>query len=507
LTDKELKDAVDYLTLYGDNDILPKLFEFEVIQKHFKKFISFLRNNNYYSTPNRNSRYIMLPKPHSNGFRVVYQMDPIHSILFYTYVRKISAKIEKVRIPIDREMVYSHRLNSQKSHHLYDNRYTYNEFLDRAEFHILNDEFKLVILTDISDFYLRIYHHDLENCLSDLKGGNSKIKTNIMKLLENITNNETIGVPIGPEPSHLLAELVLNQIDQLLLEKGIVFCRYSDDFCFICNNKHEAAKILEDFAETLYIRLKLTINAQKTGVYTVPEAIEKIENKRNLYIPYNPSEDDLKNYLKNKIGDDHFDNSDLSKLNYQDEEIIKSIDFSSDLLDIESLEIKNNALSCITKIRAGEYAELILDHIDDFSQLIRPLCKYFKSLDNPSSNHYGIIKNKMLRVLKKSIISVSKYKKMLWLNIYVDNFKLAPEDFLLDYYYNASDLEKREIIQIFGKLKNQAFFNNELKRIDQYCNPWVRRALLYGSQCVSTERRAFIRRKCSFIDGFDKLFL
>ncbi|WP_262710348.1 reverse transcriptase domain-containing protein [Mangrovivirga cuniculi] len=74
------------------------------------------------------------------------------------------------------------------------------------------------------------------------------------------------GVPQGSPLSPLLSNILLDQLDKYLKEKGYKFIRYADDFSIYTKSKAEANQISKDVANFLNGKLELPINRQKSGV-------------------------------------------------------------------------------------------------------------------------------------------------------------------------------------------------------------------------------------------------
>ena len=121
-----------------------------------------------------------------------------------------------------------------------------------------------MVLTDIADFYPRIYHHRLENELNRLPE-RADIPNRIMKLLQAFSKNVSYGLPVGGPASRILSELALNAVDQHLRANQISFCRYSDDYALFCRTKSEAYANLVFLAEKLFNE-GLVLQKKKTRI-------------------------------------------------------------------------------------------------------------------------------------------------------------------------------------------------------------------------------------------------
>jgi hypothetical protein len=124
-------------------------------------------------------------------------------------------------------------------------------------------------MTDISDFYPRIYHHRIENSLRRLPSP-GELPKRIMKLLSSFSKNVSYGLPIGGPASRILAELALVPVDEHLSKRRIIFCRYADDYSVFCKSKSDAYKALVLLSEKLFNE-GLVLQKAKTRILTAEE--------------------------------------------------------------------------------------------------------------------------------------------------------------------------------------------------------------------------------------------
>ncbi|MGH9958357.1 MAG: group II intron reverse transcriptase/maturase [Pyrinomonadaceae bacterium] len=80
----------------------------------------------------------------------------------------------------------------------------------------------------------------------------------------------TIGTPQGGVISPLLANIVLNQLDWQLHERGFHFVRYADDFIVVCQSQTQAEGALH-FVRQVLATLGLQLSAEKTRISTFRE--------------------------------------------------------------------------------------------------------------------------------------------------------------------------------------------------------------------------------------------
>lgn len=96
---------------------------------------------------------------------------------------------------------------------------------------------------------------------------------NILRLVEKFLRSgvmengvfkpTTVGTPQGGVISPLLANIVLNQLDWQLHERGFNFVRYADDFVVICQSPTQAEEAL-NFVQQVLATLGLQLSVEKT---------------------------------------------------------------------------------------------------------------------------------------------------------------------------------------------------------------------------------------------------
>ena len=80
------------------------------------------------------------------------------------------------------------------------------------------------------------------------------------------------GVPQGVPLSPLLANILLDELDVELEERGHKFVRYADDFVILCGSLRAGKRILRSVRRFLTDKLKLTVNETKSRVVPLSEA-------------------------------------------------------------------------------------------------------------------------------------------------------------------------------------------------------------------------------------------
>lgn len=140
-------------------------------------------------------------------------------------------------------------------------------------------------MTDISRFFLTIYTHSIPWALhgKDVSKANRNVKTAAFfgNLLDarsrNVQDGQTIGLPIGPDTSHVIAEIIGTAIDRVLREAlggWPAGFRYVDDFYLFFNDRAEAERALAVVTRAV-AQFELEINSSKTRIIETKELIEE----------------------------------------------------------------------------------------------------------------------------------------------------------------------------------------------------------------------------------------
>ncbi len=135
--------------------------------------------------------------------------------------------------------------------------------------------------TDISWFYPTIYTHTIAWALHEKKAVKKNKSLDLLgnKLdfdIRNCKHGQTTGILIGPDTSHIIAEIVSCGIDLLLLKElgSIKGYRYYDDVYFYFTNREEAEKGLKTL-QYILTDFQLSINEEKTDITKFPSTFDE----------------------------------------------------------------------------------------------------------------------------------------------------------------------------------------------------------------------------------------
>lgn len=140
---------------------------------------------------------------------------------------------------------------------------------------------RFLLQADVLNFYPSIYTHSIPWALhekSAAKAAKNDITfagNQIDKAVREGQDGQTMGLPIGPDTSWVVAECVLARIEQSLCAKidGLRGHRFNDDFELSFGSLADAERALSHLQEIL-AEYELSLNPRKTKILDLPQAVE-----------------------------------------------------------------------------------------------------------------------------------------------------------------------------------------------------------------------------------------
>lgn len=145
-----------------------------------------------------------------------------------------------------------------------------HQALDKA-IEYLNDGRTYIVEIDLEKFFDRVNHDKLMYLLSR-RIEDKRVLRLIRRYLESgvmehgvITRNSE-GTPQGGPLSPVLSNIMLDELDKELENRGHKFVRYADDISIFTSSQRGAERILVSLIDWIERRLKLKVNREKSGV-------------------------------------------------------------------------------------------------------------------------------------------------------------------------------------------------------------------------------------------------
>src|SRR6056297_2207760 len=124
---------------------------------------------------------------------------------------------------------------------------------------------------DMEKFFDTVNHSKLIEILSRTINDNRVLSLihkylNAGVVIEHKFEATQQGVPQGGPLSPLLSNIMLNELDKELTNRGHHFVRYADDMVILCKSKRGAERVMESITHFIENRLFLKVNKSKTQV-------------------------------------------------------------------------------------------------------------------------------------------------------------------------------------------------------------------------------------------------
>ncbi|KEZ94453.1 RNA-directed DNA polymerase [Nonlabens ulvanivorans] len=158
-------------------------------------------------------------------------------------------------------------------------KHSFSEFKRRRS----NESFANLyeVRTDVSRFYGTIYTHSIP-WLVHTKPIAKAHRTDMTMLgnaldkdLRNLNSGQTVGIPIGPDTSLVIAEIITCLMDEQIQSKlkNVKSYRFIDDYYLYCDSYADAEKAFK-FIQSLLTEYQLDINEEKTKISKAPFAFD-----------------------------------------------------------------------------------------------------------------------------------------------------------------------------------------------------------------------------------------
>lgn len=195
-------------------------------------------------------------------------------------IPKLSGGTRMLGIPtvLDRliQQAIAQELNTIYDENFSDNSYGFRPnrsakgAIEKAKSYI-TDGYRWVVDIDLENFFDRVNHDILMYKLSkDIK--DKRVLKLIRRYLQSgimvggiVTKNEH-GTPQGGPLSPLLSNIMLDELDKELEERGHKFCRYADDCNIYVKSERAGKRVMNSITSFIENKLKLKVNANKSAV-------------------------------------------------------------------------------------------------------------------------------------------------------------------------------------------------------------------------------------------------
>lgn len=492
LSEESLSWAIDHLNKFGDTDLFPKPLEFNIIEDNKDNVLSKLKDIDLGNYTFGSARRFVVPKD-KISYRTATQLDPIDSIFLTAIIHEYGQKIEDNRIETTENRVFSYRFNPQNDYSLYNPDISWIDFWGNCK--AKSEEYKYAIYLDIADFYNQIYHHTIENQLI-AAGFPNQVTKWIIGLLESLTAKVSRGIPVGSHSTHLIAELVMVEIDNSMILKSFDFCRYVDDIVVFCQTEEEATIIIYKMADLLDKQQRLILQKQKTKIYSDMEVFNNHCNDMIQDQPINSQEKEILKIIKRKgLGRNPYEHINIQDLDDNDLKY-----FTTEIIENIFKEYLNGQNSNYTRLRwflrrlsqvgIATGVNFCIENMQRMTPALSDLCHYLISSSENYQSDWKVQGDFVIERLNADIIKSNEYFQLSLLNLFSKNKNLNHINKLIDMYQNSSPSLRRKII-LTAYTNQSASWIRELKESYETMDIWSKRSFIIAVSCLPKDEKKF----------------
>ena len=209
----------------------------------------------------RSIQFERVPKP-AGGVRTIARLDPFDADAFARAVGRVGPLVERNL----RAVVLANRIDRHGS--LAPWRPAWARWSAEIERRLRAPRPPIVVTADVRECYASIQDRSLADCLR--RAGASEAQVDgILTLVAAFRDEGVVGLPVGPEPSAVLANAVLSVADEALVAVGVAHVRWVDDVVAFALDPRGARTAIDALHRSL-AAVGLELNEAKTRIVDDP---------------------------------------------------------------------------------------------------------------------------------------------------------------------------------------------------------------------------------------------
>ncbi|MCY3647095.1 MAG: reverse transcriptase domain-containing protein [Chloroflexi bacterium] len=495
--------ALQHALAEGDTDIFPPVFEYAAIKADWPTVRSHLASKDVEAWVSRPLRRTLSSKGRY-GFRLATQLDPLDFLVFTALVYELGEDFEASRC--SRDVAMSYRFQPDPAGTLYDRVAGFTAFQNRSR--RLSRRFPYVVVTDIADFFPRLYHHRIEGAVSTATAKDGHVR-GLTRLLKSWTQRQSYGIPVGPSASRLIAEVSINDVDRMLLSEGVTFVRYMDDYRIFARSRNEAYQQLVALANALFANHGLTLQQEKTRILPSAEFRNRYCGTEESREVSNLSEK-FDSFLHEIGVSSPYEDIDYEDLDDEHKEMVDSLNLGELLqeqFDLREIDQKMTRflLRRLAQINDQSCLDELLENLDTLFTVIPDVVQYLRRLSGLDQVARHGIGSQLVDFLSSPDSSQLEFHKTWIFDLLADGQDWGVGERLGPLYSGTQEgVSRRELILAFAKAKRDYWFRSRKDRVTSF-DPWDKRAFLAGASCLPVdEHENWYRSQRQQLDVLEK---
>tara|TARA_R110000868_G_scaffold4950_6_gene30785 strand:+ start:790 stop:2340 length:1551 start_codon:yes stop_codon:yes gene_type:complete len=477
-----LEWSIEHLVKNGDTDIFPHPFELSFLRDMKSELVEVLTKIPCTDFLSVSALESLVPKSRY-GFRVAHQLYPIDTLVLTAACVEIGEEIEKLRCPNEDKVAFSYRFSPSEDFDFFDLNCKYRHWLEyQFPIAVFSEEFTNVVITDISDFYQRISHHRLENCLEQASGNNGCVGL-VRRYLKDIRARQSFGIPVGCNASRLLAELLLNDTDRALIAEGYKFTRYVDDYRFFLTAEQEPYALLAFLAEHLMINEGLSLNPTKTKVLTWAEFIQEINSKSGEDSGQAEQSASERLYYMFYEGEGEPGDEALTALLSKDLIAELEVELAKVFWDFGAIRI---LLRCLKLTKSTEAEQFIVQNLRQLLPFAKDVVLLMEELTLENSADFSMLADDVVSIIEEPVAQHLPVVRAWLLELFVREIIPCSAANLRRLTPLSSIWDRRALILLRGKQRDVSYFRARKARINEM-SAWEQPAFVLAAKCLPSD--------------------
>lgn len=480
-----VKRAILHLGAFGDTDLFPRLPEMRCFIERADEIAADCANLNIGQYAPASAVETLTPKSWL-GFRIAHQLTASDNVIYLAALLDCAAALEAARLPKGDNEAFAYRFTDGDSFRVFESGRGYHQWLAHlSSFGGPDNPFaedRPAIITDISDFYQRIYFHRIENVLEDAgcPGGPREL---VKKIIKTTRARQSYGLPVGSTASRLLAECLLIDTDMLLKNMGVKFSRYVDDFRISVPVGMEAHSILCRLAEHLMVTEGLSLNVSKTKLVTVKE-IERSSKSRLQDVFTHAEMEKMRSFITLSYGEDEepADEDMIGNPFLTAEFLLDRLDEIGDKKGVD-LSVFKAVLRTLRFLPDIDAERLLERHAELLYYVPREFCLVLNAAAKQAGFPTDSVKSRVIELLGMSPYADLAFVRSWLLNLFVDGTLPVNLGDWQNYDFNRSVVERRANFFFKGLANDRAYFR-ALKTQLGALSEWDKPAALLAAMCL-----------------------
>jgi len=504
LSESSLDRALEAIAHHGYGDFFPEPPELELTKANWPDLRSYLAAIDLDTYVGYDRICSFAPKSRLSIRRVAL-LHPFDLIFYTCLVLELKDSITAAALPLAENRVFSYRAEGALPYQLYEENSSYGLFKDSIGKRIENSPASFVGITDIADFYPRIYQHRLINALEAAAGA---AKTDHIRALEKMlfrfSEGGSYGIPIGPPASRPLGEAVLIDVDSTMMSYGIDFIRYTDDFVIFAHSPERAEYGLRILGETLFLNHGLTLQTAKTKVLAATDYFNK-------YLTQHDEKEQSRRKLLDIVGDydqatsyeDLADDqkAEIDALNLS--EILTEALAEGENVDYKEVSFILGRLSALQK---PDLIPIVLDNLNRLFPVAHSIAAFFREFSVLDAQTRDAIAAALLDpIINSKEVSASEYYCIWALSVFHQTREWNHAQILLRIFREATSDAVRRFAALALRTSGTRAEALQVSKYLGSASSLSRTAILLGTTKMGTDERKYQRQSLRLSDPLEKI--